>query len=295
MRVDHLAAAGTTPGTSLLLMVKGKGAQPAEARSAAERGDGRIAGRDSSASATQAIFRPLKAAESVARDIAHDIIAQGLMTGDALPNEASMIEHYRVSRESLREGLRLLETQGLITIRRGPGGGPLVGSGDPANLGRVSSLYFHMAGATYAELFDAWLIAESLIAEHAARHPDTAKRRRLMEPYLGEQAGEDPGELDEFFAMHSEFHVKLGMLMENRALELTMRSFGTIVSHHTVRVDDPRRLGDVLVDDHRAIAKAVSAGHATKARIEMQRHIENVVEDIRAHMGDKVNDYVEWL
>jgi GntR family transcriptional regulator, transcriptional repressor for pyruvate dehydrogenase complex len=134
-------------------------------------------------STTRATFRPLKAAESVARDIAHDIIDQGLSTGDPLPNEASMIEQYRVSRESLREGLRLLETQGLITIRRGPGGGPLVGSVDPANLGRVSSLYFHMAGATYAELFDAWLMAEMLIAEQAARNPDAGKRRQLMEPY----------------------------------------------------------------------------------------------------------------
>jgi DNA-binding FadR family transcriptional regulator len=279
-------------------MVKRNGLQqPAEAvsRNEAERANGRIAGRDPSVSPAQAIFRPLKAAESVARDIAHDIIARGLVTGDALPNEASMIEHYRVSRESLREGLRLLETQGLITIRRGPGGGPLVGTVDPANLGRVSSLYFHMAGATYAELFDAWLTAETLIVEHAARHPDAATRRRLMDPYLGDQASDEAAEVDEFFAMHSDFHVKLGMLMENRVLELTLRSFGTIVSHHTVRVDDPRRLGDVLVDDHRAIAKAVAAGHATKARTEMQRHIENVIEDIRAHMGDKIHDYVEWL
>ena len=62
-----------------------------------------------------------------------------------------------------------------------------------------------------------------------------------------------------------------------------------------MRVDDPRRLGDVLVDDHRAIAKAVAAGHATKARTEMLRHVENVIEDIRAHMGDGDHDYVEWL
>jgi GntR family transcriptional repressor for pyruvate dehydrogenase complex len=282
-------------------MVKRKGEQLTDAvsRSGADRGNGRIAGRDSDVVATQSIFRPLKAAESVARDIAHDMIDQGLVTGDALPNEASMIEHYKVSRESLREGLRLLETQGLITIRRGPGGGPLVGSVDPANLGRVSSLYFHMAGATYAELFDAWLMAESLIAEHAARHPDAARRRELMEPYFADRATDDdhdePGEVDEFFAIHGAFHVRLGMLMQNRVLELTMRSYGAIVSHHTVQVDDPRRLGDVLVDDHRAIAKAVAAGHATKARTEMHRHIENVMADIRAHMGDKVHDYVEWL
>jgi DNA-binding FadR family transcriptional regulator len=57
-----------------------------------------------------------------------------------------MIRHYGVSRESLREGLRLLEVQGLITLRRGPGGGPVVGHIDPATLGRTSTLYYHVAG-----------------------------------------------------------------------------------------------------------------------------------------------------
>ncbi len=78
--------------------------------------------------------RPLKTSERVARDIVHDIAVQRLQPGDALPAEADMIGQYGVSRESLREALRLLEVQGLIAIRRGPGGGPTVGTVDPANL-----------------------------------------------------------------------------------------------------------------------------------------------------------------
>ena len=95
------------------------------------------------------MLRPLKTSETVARDIVHYVVAGGLGNGDSLPSEARMLEQYGVSRESLREGLRLLEAQGLITIRRGPGGGPVVGTVDPANLGRVSTLYYHLVGATY--------------------------------------------------------------------------------------------------------------------------------------------------
>jgi GntR family transcriptional regulator, transcriptional repressor for pyruvate dehydrogenase complex len=51
------------------------------------------------------------------------VLEGGLGEGDSLPTEAHMLAHDGVSRESLREGLRLLETQGLITLRRGPGGG----------------------------------------------------------------------------------------------------------------------------------------------------------------------------
>ena len=95
-----------------------------------------------------------------------------------------MLQQYGVSRESLREGLRLLEVQGLISIRRGPGGGPIVGAVDPANLGRMSTLFYELAGATYAELLEAWVVAETYIAELAARNPDRAAVREAMAPYL---------------------------------------------------------------------------------------------------------------
>ena len=110
---------------------------------------------------SEAVTRRLKTSESVARDIVHDIVSGDLRTGDRLASEAAMLDQYGVSREILREGLRLLEVQGLITIRRGPGGGPIVGRVDPANFGRVSTLFYHLAGGTYEELFEAWVVTEA--------------------------------------------------------------------------------------------------------------------------------------
>src|SRR5215208_4511482 len=75
--------------------------------------------------------RSPKKAETVARDIVRDIVRQGRQPGDALASESEMLDEYGTSRESLREALRLLEVQGLVSIRRGPGGGPSVCSVDP--------------------------------------------------------------------------------------------------------------------------------------------------------------------
>src|SRR2546421_12999121 len=55
----------------------------------------------------EAVMRQLKTSESVARDIVHDVVEQGLATGDSLPSEAVKLEQYGVSPQSLREGLRL--------------------------------------------------------------------------------------------------------------------------------------------------------------------------------------------
>jgi len=242
------------------------------------------------------MMRSLKTAESVARDIVHDIIENGLQPGAALPSEAAMLEQYGVSRESLREGLRLLEVQGLISIRRGPGGGPVVGTVDPANLGRVSTLFFHMSGATYEELFDVWAIAECVLAERAARNPDAEARAAAMAPYLAEQApGADEEELERFVEEHAGFHAAIAALAGNRVLELTMQMYGQIVSHHLATVDDPREIRGMLAEAHHELARAVTAGHPRRARELMDAHIAGVVAYNRERLGSKIDDFIEWL
>ena len=123
--------------------------------------------------------RPVwKTSEVVAFAVVRDIVEHGLHSGDRLPLEAEMVEQYGVSRESLREALRLLEAQGIVSIRRGPGGGPVVGRASSMNLARTMTLYFQLAGATYEELLEAWRMLEPLAAELAARNPDRDWWRR---------------------------------------------------------------------------------------------------------------------
>jgi len=170
--------------------------------------------------------RQLKTAELVALHIVRDIVDQSLQPGDPLMLEAEMLAHYGVSRSSLREGLRLLETQGLITIRPGPGSGTLVSDVSPSNLGRTMTLHFHMANTSYDELLDTWLTLEPIVAEFAARNPDEARRRELMAPFLD-------GSADDCMTSIStglNFHDAVADLANNRALSILCRAIGFIVS-----------------------------------------------------------------
>ena len=275
----------------------GKKAAPAAPRAATSRrqqthaptrGCIAIAGSD-------AVTRSLKTSETVARDVVRDIIAKGMQPGDGLPPEAAMLELYGVSRESLREGLRLLEVQGLLTIRRGPGGGPVVGTVDPANLGRISTLYYHLAGATYGELFEAWVIAEAIIAERAARNEDADARLKAMGPYLEDpEALHAPDELDAFVQSHTKFHAAIGSLVRNRVLELSLQTFGQIVSHHVAVTDDPRALRSLIESDHHKLARAIIAGHGTRAARLMEEHIRGVAQFHEEHLGTGVDDFIVW-
>jgi DNA-binding FadR family transcriptional regulator len=239
--------------------------------------------------------RPLKTSETVARDLVHDIVARGLHTGDKLPSEAAMLEEYGVSRESLREGLRLLEVQGLITLRRGPGGGPVVGRIDPANLGRISTLYYHLAGGTYEELFEACIMTETTLARLAARNPDRAAVKTAMQPFLeSEENGGSSDDVAAFVADHLRFHSVVASLARNRVLELILQSVGQVFTHHVVGSTDPRDIQADIERDHVDIAWAVAGGHAAKAATLMEQHVRSLTDGYRAQMGDQVGDLIEW-
>jgi DNA-binding FadR family transcriptional regulator len=230
----------------------------------------------------------------VARDVVGDILNRGLQTGDHLPSEAVMLEEYGVSRESLREGLRLLEVQGLIILRRGPGGGPIVGCIDAANLGRMSTLYYHLAGATYAELFDAWITGEAILAERAARNGDRDAVKAALTPFLDSRSHHEPPEVDEFVRTHTRFHAVVASLANNKVLELNLQTIGQIVTHHIVLNLDPRELRDAIEKDHRVIARAIECGHWVKARDAAEQHIRRLIDLYGERLGDQTQGYIDW-
>ena len=172
-----------------------------------------------------------------------------------------MLEEYGLSRESLREGLRLLEVQGLITIRRGPGGGPIVGHLDPASLGRTSTLYYHLAGATYRGA-----------ARGVGRPRADPRRAGGPQPRPGARAGgdgavhspsrdeHDDEALEAFVAAHSASTTTWRRSPRTGCSRSHLQTVGQIVTHHILGHADPRQDRETIEGDHVAIAKAIAAG-----------------------------------
>lgn len=103
------------------------------------------------------------------------ILSGELAEGERLPVEEELTAEFGVARTTLREALRVLESQGLITIRRGRGGGPIVTHPD---LGPIS-----MA------------LAASLELQHTTVG-DLDQARRLIEPQLAGQLARDHPRVD---------------------------------------------------------------------------------------------------
>lgn len=231
--------------------------------------------------------RTLKTSEVVALEIVRDIVRQKMQPGDRLPLEAEMLVQYRVSRSSLREALRLLEVQGLIAIRPGPGAGTVVGRVLPGNLSRTLTLHLHMLGSNYDDLLEAWVETEPVLARLAALNPDREKVKASLAPFLEE---------DHAWAVREglRFHDIVAELANNEVLALTLRAVGFIVTEQVLTSTERGALEDHIVHDHRRLSEAIIAGDPERAATIMREHIRHEVEEFKAFWPLKIGETVQW-
>ena len=145
-----------------------------------------------------------KMAELVATDIRRRIVRGELPEGTSLPPEAEMMAHYGVSRPTLREALRVLESEQLVIPRRGSRGGAKINVPTTEVASRYLSLLLQVRGATYGELYDLRLILEPPAARLLAKQRPKAGVDALRKVYDEEEASLDnPAK---FFAASARFH-----------------------------------------------------------------------------------------
>jgi len=118
-----------------------------------------------------------KTAELVAAQLRNQIVRGELQEGDALPPEATLMAQFAVSRPTLREAFRVLESEALISVRRGARGGARVHAPNGDVAARYAGLVLQFRGATLADVYDARKSIELPAVRHLARRrPATALR-----------------------------------------------------------------------------------------------------------------------
>ena len=93
------------------------------------------------------LSRPVQVAEA----IKNWVVEQGLHAGDRLPGEADLIERFGMAKGTIREAMRVLEAQGLIKTRTGPGGGSFVHEVSRQRAKALLGNYFYFKDLTIGE------------------------------------------------------------------------------------------------------------------------------------------------
>ena len=120
-----------------------------------------------------------KMAELVATDLRRRILRGELVENDALPSESALMERFGVSRPTLREAFRVLESESLISVRRGAHGGARVHLPSADVAARQTALVLEHRGVSMQDVYEARGVIEPGCVAMLAKNRTAADLRQL--------------------------------------------------------------------------------------------------------------------
>lgn len=219
--------------------------------------------------------RPVQLAET----IKEWVVEHELRAGDRLPGEAELIARYGRSKGTVREAMRILEAQGLVETRTGPGGGSFVGEVTGERARALLANYFYFRDLSISDIYQ---LRKLLEPEVAAGLAGRLSEKQLSQ--LEEVIAEYPlpaRDVDEERAQHVsslKFHALLASWAENPLLAFTVEFMTQILTELTVwrRLYEPqnRALWQKGRSYQTELVDALRKNDASRARAVMRAHME---------------------
>ncbi len=241
---------------------------------------------------------------AIAQDIVRQIALDRLIPGSPLPTEQAMAAEFGVGRASIREALRVLELQGIVEIRRGNGGGPVVGHRGPQRFGETMTMHLQLARATMGDVNSAMIQLEPLAAERAAlRVRDGAADPQAVAEMVEEtrrgmaRVTEQTLSSQDYVDSGSRFHLLVRDIDPNPVLDLLTESVSHIFASRTAGGGANHFTKDTrtrLHFDHIRIADAIQGGDAETARGLMRDHMESAARAIFEVAPELADHLVDW-
>ncbi|MBZ8142321.1 GntR family transcriptional regulator [Rubrivivax gelatinosus] len=193
--------------------------------------------------------------EEVAERLRQQIFSRQLEPGSWI-DELKLCADFGISRTPLREALKVLATEGLVTmkVRRG-------------------AYVTEMSAADVAQVYHLLALLESDAAATVATEGAAAEHERLRA--LHARLETETGDRDVFFATNEAFHMVLLEAAGNRwatQVVTDLRKVMKLNRHHSLFKQG--RIAESLAE-HSAIVDAICARDADAARRLMQAHFQN--------------------
>lgn len=216
--------------------------------------------------------------ELVAERLLEHISQRRLRPGDALPTERELTQVYHVGRSSVREALRMLQSNGLIK----PAGKGVFVVAEFANpLNHSLHLLLTLRETDLRELFEVRKILEGETAALAAARrtdEDLAQMERAIAEMVEGLAAQDW-----YIEADLRFHLTIAAATRNRIAWRMMQAVRDLLQRALSSIyhipGSPQR----SIEQHRLILDAIARGDAEGARRQMQEHLARVERDVQ-HM-----------
>jgi GntR family transcriptional regulator, transcriptional repressor for pyruvate dehydrogenase complex len=228
--------------------------------------------------ALQRIRQP-RVAEIVASRLREDILSGRLKEGDVLPSQEALFSEFGVSPPAVREAIHILESDGLISVRRGNVGGAVVHQPSAERTAHMISMVLQARAATPADVSGALLYLEPVCAGMCAARDD---RMTEVVPYLEAEIDvqtEQFDDLSRYVPNARRFHETIVSRCGNEPMILLIGSLELIWSAHesSVWADDGQTMGRktrrAALRDHQRLLEAIRDGNRDRAIRLAQDHL----------------------
>jgi GntR family transcriptional regulator, transcriptional repressor for pyruvate dehydrogenase complex len=240
------------------------------------------------------VARPKKTALILAQRIVRDIDRLGLGPGDKLPPEKLMMEQYDAGRGTLRESLRFLELQGLLSFKPGPGGGPVVEKPGADALAATLALLLQFDHAPYRVIAEARSAFEPLMAALAAQRITPTRLAALEANVAAMEA--DIDDLPRYLEHNEQFHDAIAWASENSLfgflIDVMVGSMD--LSGASQGIQYSLRQRRAVLKAHTGILDAIRAGDAGLAESSMRAHIDEYVTHAQKKYPEAMERLITW-
>lgn len=219
--------------------------------------------------------RPLRVAEAI-KDW---MVEKGLQPGDRLPGEAALIDRFGMSKGTIREAMRLLQAQGLVVTKTGPGGGSFVGQVTKDRAHALLANYFYFKQVSIDDIYMVRIALEPELAASLAGKLSPAQLdelRGIMSAYAVPAKSADEERAQHIASLR--FHARLAEFGENALLGFFIGFMAQILSDLTVYkrlYSEPNHgLWKEGRDHQLRLLEALEEGDRATARFVMREHME---------------------
>jgi GntR family transcriptional repressor for pyruvate dehydrogenase complex len=210
-----------------------------------------------------------KAAQQIVDRVRNAVLGGELQVGDKLPPERELIRLTGYSRAVVREGLRILEADGLIALHAGRNGGAVIERPNTDRLASAFDVLMAFDSIGVKEVSEVLSIFETQIIELAVNRISANDIEDLKRTIS--RIEEDPTDIERVRIESNRFHILLAEATRNRMLALLARMIRQIV----IRMDyEPRSTNALqIARAHQRILDAIIAKDVDTAKRRALRHL----------------------
>lgn len=206
--------------------------------------------------------------QRVVEQIEQAILSGSIKPGQHLPSERDLMVQFSVSRPTIREALRVLQSQGLIASKPGGRGGPQVQALSPDSLGRSFTNLARIASLSLSELVQFRIVLESSACQLAAALRTEEQLEKMRDAVVRMEAEAAHGS-DSFNRADLDFHAAVWEASHNALLRICGEAVAdSILKLMNDRMDRSANSATAMqesVERDRAILHAIETGNAAAA------------------------------